>query len=515
MKLTGDVSTPELITYENVILDPWKDVTLRITEGSLVLLGDAVLRSKPKRGRVHRIIFEGVDASLFHPGAMPAEVEQPDGSHAADPHDPLFGTDRGLWVLDGAALDISPAAASATWSRTAPTEAGWVQVGDEWVWPTRQVYVEGVNAHVFVHSSAKQVVKYAALVGLGPRGLSADGEPEGVKGRYALHFHLCECGGPGVDSEVIGVLADGCQNHAFVPHGVTGVMYRDCVALNCRETNFWWDSDGKDPVSESHGIRWEHCLAAGFYCEPGDENRRTVAGFNLGNGSDCHCVGCVAVGGSDGEVAAGFSWKTGGDTAKEAVWDFAGCEAYGNSLGIWVYQNSGRQHRVDDFIAHGNRRAAVDHGAYRNAYVYEDCVFRGSFDNGCSSKLGDGGDVLGGFTAEREPLTFRNVLFDADGDPWAFLQRPSQQPWAAPTRFVNCQFTGFSEVALQVIQADPAARPVWYQFEGCAVDGRPLEVGDLRAWTKTGVIHPLHVLAEDEDGNPVDGLVIDGEPVIP
>jgi hypothetical protein len=249
---------------------------------------------------------------------------------------------------------------------------------------SRNVGVEGVagrRAHVFVRSSRPQALRAAELRHLGPRKFSRD-DANGpvtafVKGRYPLHFHMCDNGSRG--SVVEGVVVRDAGSHAFVAHESHGVTFRDCLAYDVLEHAYWWDGPPgtttggtTDPGTISNDIRYERCVAALVRYEP-DYEGHDLTGFALGRGTGNVCRGCVAVGVQGSASASGFQW--GENQEGPGLWDFRDNVAHNNARhGIFWWQVTARHHTVFDFVAYRNGGSGILNGSYGDNNHFERCV---------------------------------------------------------------------------------------------------------------------------------------------
>jgi hypothetical protein len=249
---------------------------------------------------------------------------------------------------------------------------------------TRNVGIEGVpgrRAHVFVRSSRPQSLRSAELRHLGPRKFSRN-DAKGpvtafVKGRYPLHFHMCDNGSRG--SVVEGVVVRNAGSHAFVAHESHGVRFRDCLAYDVLEHAFWWDGPpgtstggATDPGTISNDIRYERCVAALVRYEP-DYEGHDLTGFALGRGTGNVCRGCVAVGVQGSASASGFQW--GENQEGPGLWDFRDNIAHNNARhGIFWWQVTARHHTVFDFIAYRNGGSGILNGSYGDNNHFERCL---------------------------------------------------------------------------------------------------------------------------------------------
>jgi hypothetical protein len=392
--------------------DPNHDTTMELT-GNLVVEG--TLEMKPNPGVQHTLRFVGIDESRFVGGGMD-----------------VLDSDVGLWVMGRGRLDIE-GLNRVGWNRTG-TDDTWKKTDEILTTPfapgdtttfapyqgrlntakapdgrvfrqeafnlTRSVRIEGTpqgRAHIFIHSTAPQNVRYAALRHMGPRTPVGGQEiSTSVLGRYGLHFHMCDNGSRG--SEVTGVVVRDCGGHAFVPHNSHGVTFRDCIAFNVNQDAFWWD---RGTGMATNDTLYDHCLAAGLVPIPSFRGY-TLSGFNLPDGKNNAVLDSVVAGNRGNKTASGFQWQSG----TKGTWLFRDCIAHNNHAdGIFVWQNNGNKHLIQDFVGFRNS-VGIQHGAYSNAYMYERCL---TFENGSG--------LLINAVSAREPrgqLSWENCVF-SDG----------------------------------------------------------------------------------------------------
>ncbi len=237
---------------------------------------------------------------------------------------------------------------------------------------SRNVKVEGTptgRAHIFIRSTNVQNIKFVAIRYMGPRkDRNGDGIKELVAGRYGLHMHHCMNGSRG--SLIEGNVIRDCWNHSYVPHISHGVVFLDNIAYNVLETAFWFD-----PGDPTNDVVFDHNIVAickyiqgslNFNAE--DAPTFSSSGFALNTGDGCVCKNNVVVGGSIGDVADGgaYNWEA---VINEGVWIFTGNVAHNNACGLRVWQNSTRNHVIEDFICYHNG-LGIFHGAYANSYTY-------------------------------------------------------------------------------------------------------------------------------------------------
>jgi hypothetical protein len=84
----------------------------------------------------------------------------------------------------------------------------------------------------------------------------------------------------------------------------------------------------------------------------------------------------VVVGGGQGDFANGgaYNWDA---VINEGVWTFTDNIAHNNDNGLRVWQNSTRNHVIENFIAYNNG-IGIFHGAYSNSYTYNGGILYGN-----------------------------------------------------------------------------------------------------------------------------------------
>ncbi|MDF2189677.1 PA14 domain-containing protein [Paraflavitalea sp. CAU 1676] len=245
---------------------------------------------------------------------------------------------------------------------------------------TRNVIIEGTangKGHIFIRSTQPQTLKHITIRNFGARrdrgGSSAK---ELVAGRYSLHFHHCMDGARG--SLVEGCVVRDGGNHSYVPHVSHGIKFIDNVAYNVLETAFWWD-----PGDPTHDVIYDHNIVALARWVSGSLNMNaedaptfSSSGFGLNTGDGNVCKNNVVVAGGQGDHADGgaYNWEA---VINEGVWIFTGNMAHNSDCGLRVWQNSTRNHVVEDFICYHNQWGMF-HGAYANSYTYTGGYFYGN-----------------------------------------------------------------------------------------------------------------------------------------
>lgn len=197
-------------------------------------------------------------------------------------------------------------------------------------------------------------------------------------GDYPLHWHLNGNSSRGTIVEGVVVINGG--HHAFVPHGSHGITFKDTIARNTSGDAYWWDPPGTNESCEfqkfctkdnSNDITYDHALAYNVTKGPNDTRGFRLTGFALGAGAGNVIRNSVATNISPSHIkdCSGFHWpewangNTGGN-----VWEFTNNQSSSSSgcHGIFVWQNDSNPHIVDGFTGGG-----IDHGAYKNRYVYK------------------------------------------------------------------------------------------------------------------------------------------------
>lgn len=293
---------------------------------------------------------------------------------------------------------------------------------------TRDVRIEGTpsgRAHViFNHATEPVHVRDVELRHLGPDRL----------GRYPLHLHMM--GDASEGSVIESVVAHHVGNHAFVPHTSNGVTLRHCVAHDVIDDAFFWDAD--TPTSRNV---WEFCVASRINADPGFR----LAGFNLnvydgspGGENTCrHCVACGV--GGDGPPSpdnstdpGGFVWPELGEVGNP-VWIFHDNVAHNCvSNGLFTWQNEANEHFVDDSVIY-NCSYAINHGAYRNRYVYRRIV---AFD--CHQVLRLHAASVGG------DLAFEDIDAVVYGPQAWDLASVTAAAASSPVHFRRCKVRGYT-----------------------------------------------------------------------
>lgn len=304
--------------------------------------------------------------------------------------------------------------------------------GAEVVNLTRNVNIEGTStgkSHIFIRSNKPQTLRYVQIRYMGPRkDRSGDGVRELVPGRYGIHFHHCMEGSRGTVVE--GCTIRDTDNHAYVPHISHGITMKGNSTYNTTETAFWWD-----PKEPSHDIVWENnvvalCKFVGGSKDMNAEDAPTFAsqGFLLGIGDNNVCNNNVVCGtyGDQGDAGA-FTWEA----DNEGVWVFKNNIAHNNTVGVRVWQNSPKNHVLENTDLYHNV-IATGHGAYANSYTYKGGTIYGNYVNIHAS------------SNDTTRVRFENIAFDGAGFvDYGIVVISSPIPSPYPIFIRGCSFKGF------------------------------------------------------------------------
>lgn len=283
------------------------------------------------------------------------------------------------------------------------------QVNKEWTAEimnlSRNVQIEGTEkgrAHLFLRSTAPQKILYTSFRFMGPRqNKGGDDTTELIPGRYGMHFHHCRDGSRG--SLVEGCVIRDAGNHSYVPHISHGISFLNNIAYNVLETAFWWD-----PGDPTHDVLYDRNIVARCNFLKGSLNMNaemaptfSSSGFALNTGDGNICRNSVVVGGGQGDFADGgaYNWEA---VINEGVWGFQNNLAHNCDNGLRVWQNSTRNHVIEDFVAYYNG-IGIFHGAYANSYTY----------NG--GKLYGNSFVIKAASTNTNRVRVENILVDGAG----------------------------------------------------------------------------------------------------
>ena len=316
---------------------------------------------------------------------------------------------------------------------------------------TRNVMIQGTEngrAHIFIRSRRPQSIRNCAIRYMGPR---KDGEK--ILGRWVVHFHHSGNGSRG--SVVKGVVVRDAGSHAFVPHVSHNITFRDCIAYNNFETGFWWDPEVSDTTN---GILWDHCVSALIKGEDGSVTRHRLSGFLLRSGNNNECRNCVAVGVQGSDKSAGFAWPQ----PTSGVWTFKNGVAHNNKiLGVFAWENDEDPHTINGLTAYRNGAAAVEHGAYVNAFRYKGLDL---IENGFNLHARSKPNRQDGIALTLSNSTVKNAAV-------GLLITGSVLKGPAPAIIEDWSFKG-CPVPVEVLHK--GKNPGEYNFNRCTVDGAPL-----------------------------------------
>lgn len=343
---------------------------------------------------------------------------------------------------------------------------------------TRNVLIEGTprgRAHIFIHSTSPQSVRYAALRHRGPRKRNPDndGFPSSVLGRYGLHFHVNDDRSRG--SLVQGVVVRDTGAHAYVAHQSHGITFRDDVAYNTYGDAYWWDvaPDTRTEGPETNDTLYDHAIAA-LVNGDNDEGYR-MAGFSLSQGArnevrDSVAVGVRGLADNRRALSAGFVWPETSGRHGHGVWTFSRGNVAHNNLaaGVFNWQNDGLPHVINDFAAYHNGSFGVAQGAYLNSFKLLNVRLYGN----------DGGAVLAmAASSDRRlerRLRFQHVVMDGAGrsDHLVVAQDHTADGTAQPVLFQDTTMRGFRKAAIAMLPGD-ANEPYAMDFVDTTISGTP------------------------------------------
>jgi hypothetical protein len=368
----------------------------------------------------------------------PANWKSGDDVAIAPTQSPSVGDDY-ILGFDNASLTANVTSSSV--SLNATTAYPHPQVNSSWTAEvfnlTRPLRIEGTatgRAHIFIKSSKPQFISHVAFRYLGPRkDINADGFKELVMGRYGLHIHHCMDGSRG--SVVENCVMRDVDNHCFVPHMSHGIAFKKNIAYNCTETPFWWDRS-----EATHDILWDSNLVAYAKFVPhalqlpfeDEEPGFSASCFELGMGDGNIATNNIAIASTgDSHAGGAFNWEAN----NEGVWTFKNNLAHNAVAGIRVWQNTTKNHVIENFIAYYNGEA-IFHGAYANSYRY---IGGSLYGNPVIAKAA---------SSHSSRVRFENMTINAAGLPYAFIMVESPLSSATPMLIRNCSITGYSTAAL-------------------------------------------------------------------
>jgi hypothetical protein len=227
----------------------------------------------------------------------------------------------------------------------------------------RDVEFRNLRRIMFHQGAGVSTLKYVSVI---------DSGATGVLGDYPLHWHLN--GNSTRGTLVEGVVVLNGRNHAYVPHGSHGITLRDVIAKNTTEEAIWWDTPSMPPcqksdrnctLNDSHDIKITRALVDGV--DTSRKYKYEITGMLLSQGNGNSVVSSVVRNVASGTSCSAYHWPEGA----HGKWSFVGNSAYAGpcSTAIFVWENNndgGPNSVIEGFTTNG----IVDHGAYRNAYEY-------------------------------------------------------------------------------------------------------------------------------------------------
>jgi hypothetical protein len=330
----------------------------------------------------------------------------------------------------------------------------------------RNVRIEGApdaRTHIIVlHAHMAQEMGWFSMRHVGPR----QGD-EGVLGRYALHFHMCEDGVRG--STVDGAVVMDSGNHAFVVHTSHGVSLRNCVAHDNVEDAYWWDlapDTQRDDVIITNDVLYENCVAS--YVRSGSSPHDT-SGFLVGAGQGNTARGCVATG-IDGDSLAAGSFRWDGHSSDGHIWVFEDNVSHNNrATGIYYWQNNVDRTIIDRFTVYYCDFGIVA-GAYSNSVSYRDsavyaCTSKGLFIEATNQAAGTADSV-----------TYEGIYVDQAGltDFAVEISDPSLEG-SGITPISGCHFRGGTTAQVGIDGGDLRQQ---YEFRNCTFEGNAFWIAE-------------------------------------
>ncbi len=231
----------------------------------------------------------------------------------------------------------------------------------------------------------------------------------GELGFYPLHWHLC--GDTTRGTLVENVTVEDSNNRAYVPHGSNGITFLSIEAHRTTGQPFWWDKG--QGINDSHDI-----VVDGAFFDTvlsgrdkiNDANHHRNAGFVLRGGTGNVVRNSTVLNVSGGSSCSGFHWAEG--AGNPSAWTFQNNHSVSESCdGIFVWQNGPEVHLTEGFTG-----GQIDHGAYKNGYVYEGVNVSGVLAHALgwsmsNSQAGDFTAVGHHSSAAGERITFTNTTF--------------------------------------------------------------------------------------------------------
>lgn len=340
------------------------------------------------------------------------------------------------------------------------------------------------RSHIFIHNTTPvaQQIRRVEIRHMGPRKAISTKESVDVLGRYAVHFHHC------MDNSAGSVVRDSvvrdCGSHAFVPHASHNTMFCGCISYNTTETPFWWDSLGDEHNTRTDGTMILTPVAARVMSDGSDAN---LNGYLLGSGKDNMLISPVAVGVQGNSTSAGYHWPSHANDAEFNVWALQNAVSHNNKCnGARVWQNDSQPHEVLGFIAYHNFAAGVDHGAYRNPYVWEGTIMYANGLGGVSPQHIQHNNSKKWGIGARGQGQIMDVTVDAKGKSANILHITTHGlPPENDTPFLFLNWTAKNATARAILVNEVKdiadGQPVWglFDFVNWVLDSRELEPSDF------------------------------------
>jgi hypothetical protein len=215
---------------------------------------------------------------------------------------------------------------------------------------------------------------------------------------------------------VEGTVVRDTGNHAYVAHFSHGITFRHTVSYNTMEDAYWWDTapDTRTPGPETNDTVYDTAIAAKVSTVPSFRGYR-LNGFNLLQGAGNVVRNSVAVGVQGNKDASGFQWPEGSGVSGHGVWDFSqGNVSHNNKVhGIFIWQNTSKDHVLSNFVAYHNGSYGINHGAYGNRYKFNNGILYGNKAGGVILRaISQGSNTPANL---RNRIEFTNITIDGAG----------------------------------------------------------------------------------------------------
>ena len=278
--------------------------------------------------------------------------------------------------------------------------------------------------------AGKQMVSNAHIRYVAPR-KGQPGSSVDILGRYGLHSH--HCGNASKGTLFQGIVVTDAGSHAFVPHASHGITLKNCIAFNTLEDAYWWDlppDNSTSALNNSNGTTIDSCVAALTMADPNNKGYR-LAGFLLGSGLDNTIRNCFTTGNHGTNGAAGYIWPE-SSNYMDNRWIFENNTASNNrNNGIFTWQNDTSSHLIKGFTGYQNGNHGIEHGAYHNAYKYQDINL---FSNGNGILL----HATAIQTGKPDEYGYRSSFTNVKSTEPLFITVHTLP--GTPTLFLNCSF---------------------------------------------------------------------------